>query len=122
MSTGFVFPFAVTAGGAIAPTAGDDADLRAKIVQVLFTAPGERVNQPTFGCGIHNLVFDANTPVLASALEFTAGQALTRWMGEQLIVERVDVDTTRQESALTVEVVYTRRRDTARQSVRITFT
>jgi phage baseplate assembly protein W len=122
MSTGFVFPFAVSAGGAIAPTAGDDADLRAKIVQVLFTAPGERVNQPTFGCGIHNLVFDANTPVLASALEFTAGQALTRWLGEQLIVERVDVDITRQESALIVEVVYTRRRDTARQSVRITFT
>jgi uncharacterized protein len=122
MSTGFVFPFAVSADGAIAPTAGDDADLRAKIVQVLFTAPGERVNQPTLGCGIHNLVFDANTPVLASALEFTAGQALTRWLGEQLIVERVDVDTARQESALTVEVVYTRRRDMARQSVRITFT
>jgi uncharacterized protein len=122
MSTGFVFPFAVSAGGAIAPAAGDDADLRAKIVQVLFTAPGERVNQPTFGCGIHNLVFDANTPVLASALEFTAGQALTRWLGEQLIVERVDVDTTRQESALTVEVVYTTRRDMARQSVRITLT
>jgi len=122
MSTGFVFPFAVSAGGAITPTAGDDADLRAKIVQVLFTASGERVNQPTFGCGIHNLVFDANTPVLASALEFTAGQALTRWLGDQLIVERVDVDTPRQESTLTVEVVYTSRRDTARQSVRITFT
>ena len=120
MSTGFVFPFAVSAAGAIAPIADDDADLRGKIVQVLFTAPGERVNQPTFGCGIHNLVFDASTPVLASAVEFTAGQALTHWLGEHIIVERVDVDTTRYEATLTVEVVYTRRRDTARQSVRIT--
>ena len=120
MSTGFVFPFAVSAAGAIAPIADDDADLRGKIVQVLFTAPGERVNQPTFGCGFHNLVFDANTPVLASAVEFTAGQALTRWLGEHIIVERVDVDATRHEATLTVEVVYTRRRDTARQSVRIT--
>lgn len=121
MSTGFVFPFAVSTGGAIAPSADDDADLRGKIVQVLFTAPGERVNQPTFGCGIHNLVFDANTTVLASAVEFTAGEALTRWLGEQIIVERVDVDTTGHEATLTVEVVYAKRSDTARQSVRITF-
>ena len=120
MSTGSVFPFAASPSGAI-KAADDDADLRGMIVQVLFTAPGERVNQPSFGCGIHNLVFDANTPVLASAVEFTAGQALTRWLGEHIIVERVDVDTTRHEGAMTVEVVYTRRRDTARQSVRITF-
>lgn len=121
MSTGFVFPFAVSPGGAIAPTGDGEADLRGKIVQVLFTAPGERVNQPTFGCGIHNLVFDANTPVLASAVEFTAGEALTRWLGEQIVVERVDVDITGDEATLTVAVVYSKRSDTARQSVRITF-
>jgi phage baseplate assembly protein W len=121
MSTGFVFPFAVSAGGAIAPTGDADAELRGKIVQVLFTAPGERVNQPTFGCGIHNLVFDANTPVLASAVEFTAGEALTRWLGDQIVVEGVDVDVTSHEGALTVSVIYSKRSDTARQSVRITF-
>ncbi|MGE5697830.1 MAG: GPW/gp25 family protein [Candidatus Sericytochromatia bacterium] len=121
MSTGFVFPFAVSASGAIAPGGDDDAELRGKIVQVLFTAPGERVNQQTFGCGIHNLVFDANTSVLASAVEFTAGEALTRWLGEQIVVERVDVDITSDEAALNVAVVYTKRSDTARQSVRITF-
>lgn len=120
MITGSVFPLAASPSGAIRG-ADEDDDLRGKIVQVLFTAPGERVNQPSFGCGIHNLVFDANTPVLASAVEFTAGEALTRWLGEHLIVDSVDVDTSRHEGALTVEVVYTRRRDTARQSVRITF-
>ena len=40
-------------------------------------SPGERVNQPAFGCGLVNLVFDPNNPILAAAVEFTAGQALT---------------------------------------------
>jgi uncharacterized protein len=122
MSTATLFPFTVSGSGAITVDADADADLNGKILQILFTAPGERVNQPTFGCGIHDLVFEANTGVLAAAVEFTAGQALTRWLGDQIIVESVDVDTGgRDAAALTVNVLYTRRLDTARQSVRITF-
>ncbi|MFD1213392.1 GPW/gp25 family protein [Arthrobacter sp. GCM10027362] len=119
MATGFGFPFRVAPGGTISPDGDEDADLRGKIVQVLFTSPGERVNQPTFGCGLLNLVFDPNNTVLAAAVEFTASQSLTRWLGGEIVVSGVDIQA--QDETLTVEVAYLRRRDGARQSVRIQF-
>lgn len=119
MATGFGFPFSVSPAGAIRPDPDDDVDLRGKIIQVLFTAPGERVNQPEFGCGLFNLVFDPNNIILAAATEFTVGQALTRWLGEEIVVSGVDVES--QDDALTAEVSYVRRSDLARQTVRIQF-
>lgn len=118
-TTGFVFPFGVGPSGTLRPTGGDDAELQGRIVQVLFTAPGERVNEPTFGCGLLNLVFDPNNPILAAAVEFTAGQALIRWLGEEIVVAGVTV--TAQDETLSAEVVYIRRQTRARQSLRVQF-
>lgn len=115
------FPFTVSSTGSVGPAGAEDSALNAKIVQILFTTPGERVNEPEFGCGISNLVFDADTAVLAAAMEFTAGQALTRWLADDIVVDGVDVADAGPDGALTVSVVYTRRRDAARQTVRITF-
>ncbi|MFI7690055.1 GPW/gp25 family protein [Nonomuraea sp. NPDC049655] len=105
--------------GSLAPTFDDDADLRTKIVQVLFTAPGERVNQPEFGCGLFNLVFDPNDPITSAAVEFTIGQALIRWLGDELMVSAVDVQ--RQEETLRVEIDYVRRKDLSRRAVQVHF-
>lgn len=116
--TTFPFPFGVSAGGRITATGGDEA-VRGQVIQVLFTAPGERVNQPTFGCGLFNLVFEANSGVLAAATEFTIGQALARWLGDELIVDAVDVEA--RDEVVVVQVAYTRRQDLARQAVRIQF-
>ncbi|MGH3901418.1 MAG: GPW/gp25 family protein [Pseudonocardiaceae bacterium] len=119
MATGFGFPFGVSPAGAIVPDPDEDADLRGKIVQVLFTAPGERVNQSDFGCGLFTLVFDPNNTILAAAVEFTVGQALTRWLGDEIVVGGVDVAA--HDEVLTVEVNYVRRQDLSRQAVRVQF-
>jgi phage baseplate assembly protein W len=119
MTTGFGFPFQVAPTGAITPVGDEDDDLRGKIIQVLFTAPGERVNQPKFGCGLLNLVFDPNNTILAAAVEFTTGQALTRWLGQEIVVG--DVNVAAHDETLTVELAYVRRRDRARQFLRIQF-
>jgi len=119
MATGFGFPFGVTPAGTITPDPDENADLRGKIVQVLFTAPGERVNQPEFGCGLFNLVFDPANTILAAATEFTVGAALTRWLGEEIVVGGVDVRAV--EETLTVEVAYVRRSDLSRQAVQVRF-
>lgn len=116
--TTFGFPFAVNGAGRISATGGDEA-IRGKIIQVLFTAPGERVNLPEFGCGLFNLVFEPNNPILAAAIEFTVGQALTRWLGDDILVDTVEVDAW--DETVTVEVVYTKRQDLSRQAVRIQF-
>lgn len=119
MVTGFGFPFGVSPAGSIGPDPDRDVELRGKIIQVLFTTPGERVNQPDFGCGLFNLVFDPNNVILAAAVEFTVGQALTRWLGDEIAVDGVDV--VARDEALTVEVSYVRRTDLTRQAVRVQF-
>src|SRR5215471_12037777 len=89
--TSFGFPFGVNDAGRI-NAAGGDAATRARIIQILFTAPGERVNFPEFGCGLFNLVFEPGNDILATAMEFTVGQALTRWLADEIVVENVTVD------------------------------
>jgi phage baseplate assembly protein W len=116
--TTFPFPFDVSGGGRISASGGDAA-VRGQVIQVLFTAPGERVHQPTFGCGLFNLVFEPNGTVLTAAAEFSIGHALARWLGDELIVDGVDVEA--QGEVVVVQVAYTRRQDLARQAVRIQF-
>lgn len=114
----YTFPFGVGTGGRIAATGGDEA-IRAKVIQVLFTAPGERVNKPDFGCGLLNLVFEPNNTILAAAMEFTIAKGLSRWLKDDVLVNAVTVEA--QDENMNVQVVYTRKQDLAQQAVRIQF-
>jgi len=118
IKTTLSFPFTVNTAGHIAASGGDDA-LRGKIIQVLFTAPGERVNLPDFGCGLFDLVFQPNDDILAATMEFTIGQALSRWLGDELQVDGVDIQS--EDATITVEIAYTKKQDLSRQAVRINF-
>src|SRR5262245_24199314 len=110
--TTFVFPFVVNEAGGINAISGEEA-IRGKIIQLLFTAPGDRVNQPEFGCGLFNLVFEPNNAVLAAAMQFTVGQALMRWLGDEIIVDNVGIQAV--EAGVIIEVAYTNRQDLSRQ-------
>ncbi len=118
MKKTFPFPFGIDGSGRISAIGGDDA-IRAKIIQVLFTAPGERINLPEFGCGLLNLVFEPNSGILAAAMEFTISQALNRWLSSDITVDGVGVD--RDEEFVSAEIVYTKKQDLSRQTVRIRF-
>ncbi len=50
------------------------------IWQVLFNAPGERVNLPQFGCGLRQLVFSPLSTALAVNTEINVRQALGLWL------------------------------------------
>jgi phage baseplate assembly protein W len=63
------------------------------IMQVLFTAPGERVNLPEFGCGLRQLVFAPLSSALAVSTEITVRQALGLWLGGLIDVGDVTVQT-----------------------------
>jgi hypothetical protein len=116
--TSFGFPFAINRVGRVEVVTGDD-NIRAKIVQVLFTSPGERVNMPEFGCGLKDLVFDPNNFVLAATTEFSIRQALERWLGDDILVETVDV--VREEETLIINIVYFRKDSLERQAMKITY-
>lgn len=111
------FPFAVTPLGQIRADAGDG--LRGRVIQVLFTSPGERVGLPEFGCGLLDLVFEPDDDVLAIAVRFSVTQNLTRWLGDLITVDGVDV--TRQDGLVCVEVAYTRRADRQAEGLRVRF-
>jgi len=108
------FPFGLTAAGAVATTDLDGA-IRSRIEQVLFTAPGERVMLPEFGCGVRDLVFQGNNEVLAAATEFTIAKALQTSLSQLVMINSVHVEN--DEETLRVEVVYTKTRDLERERV-----
>ncbi len=75
-------------------TTDADAHVRQLIEQVLFTAPGERVNRPDFGCGLLQLVFGPNGEQLAAATQMLVQGALQQWLGDVIRVDGVEVDAT----------------------------
>jgi Bacteriophage baseplate protein W len=106
------YPFHLDSRGRTAAT-DQDAHIRDLIEQVLFTTPGERVNRPTFGSGLLQMVFAPNSPELATATQFLVQGALQQWLGELIQVESVQVESV--DSTLRVTVVYLVRRDQQRR-------
>lgn len=98
------FPFRFNERGRTAD-AGTDKHIRDMIEQVLFTAPGERVNRPSFGCGLMQLVFQPNSQELASATQFLVQGALQQWLGDLVQVNEVVVEA--ENSTLRITVTYT---------------
>lgn len=124
-TTSFGFPFKINELGQVATLTGNE-NIRSKILQVLLTSPGERVNLPEFGCGLRDLIFDPNNEILAATTEFTVTKSLQRWLGDEIIVESVDVlnheaDPQIPEAELQIVVVYVRRDQLERGKVKIAF-
>ena len=86
----------------------DDDHIRDMIEQVLLTAPGERVNRPTFGSGAQLLVFAPNSDTLASAMRLSIQAGLQTWLGD--VIEVTDVQVESEDSTLRIEVRYVVRR------------
>jgi phage baseplate assembly protein W len=106
------YPYHFDPRGQTAET--DDEDhARDLIEQVLFTAPGERVNRPTFGSGLLQLVFAPAGDAAAAAVRMLVQGALQQFVGETILVESVDVVAA--DSTLTVTVGYILRRDQQRR-------
>jgi hypothetical protein len=97
------FPLRIDASGRTAAT-GEDDHIRDLIEQVLFTAPGERVNRPDFGTGLLQLVFAPAGQELATATQFLVKGALQQWLGELILVQ--DVSVKAGDASLVVRVAY----------------
>ena len=111
------FPFQFDSQGRTAAT--DDADhIRDMIHQVLFTSPGERVNRPTFGSGLLQLVFAPNSDTLAATTQALVQGALQQWLGDLILVESVTVNN--EDAILQVTVQYIIRQNQVREVVEFT--
>jgi phage baseplate assembly protein W len=113
------YPYGIAADGAARTTTGGD-HLRDLIVQVLFTNPGERVNLPEFGVGIQRLVFAPNSSALLATTQFLVSVNLSRWLGDRINVERVDVSSVAgEEETVTIEIGYVEKRTQERQTLQV---
>lgn len=97
------YPFRVDSSGRTAGASTSD-HIRHMIEQVLFTAPGERVNRPDFGANVRRFVFEGGGPETMAASQFLVQGELQRWLGELLDIEAVVVDV--QDALLNVTVRY----------------
>ncbi len=103
------FPLRVAGEGLVQAGAADH--LRDMIEQVLFTRPGERVNRPDFGCAIDLLVFEAGNTEVVAATQALVRASLQTWLGDLIIVERVNVDVGDGTLTIAVQYVDVRSRD-----------
>jgi phage baseplate assembly protein W len=97
------YPFTFGADGRTATTSAPE-HVRDMVEQVLFTAPGERVNRPDFGSGLLGLLFEPNSEALAAATRARVEGALNQWLAEVIQLESVVVRS--QDALLEVTVQY----------------
>ena len=106
------FPYRIDGRGRSAGTGAAD-HLRDLIEQVLFTAPGERVMRPDFGCGLLQLVFEPNSVTLAATTQMLVQSGLQQHLSHLIVVESVDVEA--DDAALRVDIAYTALEDGSAQ-------
>jgi phage baseplate assembly protein W len=107
------YPYRIDSNGRTA-TADEDQHIKQMIEQVLFTSPGERVNRPTFGTGINNLIFAPLSDEIIATTQLLVQGALQQWLGDLVIIQSVEVSS--EESTLHVNIVYSNRRTQQQQT------
>ena len=87
----YAFPLRVDVGAGQVARAPYPEHVNQLVHQLLLTSPGERVNLPTFGCGLRRLVFAPQSDALVATVTMQVQQALATWLADQVHLERVDV-------------------------------
>lgn len=105
------FPFQI--GGRGRTSVFGDHHIRDLMEQLLFTSPGERVNRPTLGSGLLQMVFAPSSDELAAAIQFLLQGTLQQWLGDLIQAEAVRVEI--QDSTLLVTVQFVIRATQVRQ-------
>jgi len=97
------YPLRVDQNGLFA-SVDDERHIEQLIEQVLFTAPGERVNMPDFGTGLSRFVFSTSSAEVISAVQLLVQGALQQWLGNIIQVQVVQI--TIEDAVLTILVSY----------------
>jgi phage baseplate assembly protein W len=104
LGRGWRFPPRVDARGALAWASGED-DVEQSVWIIVATGRNEREMRPTFGCGIHDVVFAPNSPATQARLAEQVRQALVDWE-PRIEVVAVDVTAPTDPTVLLVEITY----------------
>lgn len=112
-------PFRLGAQGGVAVTDDPDRHLRDRVLAVLFTSPGERVNRPDFGAGLQRTTFEGLNELMRATVEFRITEVLQRELGGELLLDAVTLEPRPEEGELTLHLAFRRRADLASRSLEI---
>ena len=79
LGRGWAMPVEIDARTGRVSTVSFEDDIKQSIRIILETSPGERVMRPSFGCGIHDLVFSSLDSTTIQRIKSTVEDALRRW-------------------------------------------
>lgn len=103
------FPLRIDGSGQTARAGSERALAEQRIEQLLFTNPGERLNRPTLGGGLIELIFGAASEEMRAAVQFQVTSSLQQWLGTMINI--VSVQVTSVGGELDVTIAYQLRGD-----------
>ncbi|MBX3630934.1 MAG: GPW/gp25 family protein [Nitrosomonas sp.] len=98
LGTGWAFPPQFTQQGSVKRVTAED-DIRESLFILLSTNPGERIMQPTFGCGLKSHVFEAIDESAVTVIIDLIRRAIL-FFEPRISVEHIAVDSENQENQL----------------------
>jgi phage baseplate assembly protein W len=110
LGRGWAMPVSVDPQSGLIATAEYEEDIRQAIRIILETAPGERVMRPGFGCGIHDLVFEAVDSTALQRIRSEVEEALRRYEARIDVLDVAADEDASAEGKLLVELEYRVRR------------
>ena len=100
MSIGFTLPLQRGDGGYFEVANDLLTQIKSNFINLVSTMKGERMSNPTFGCDIHQSIFNFNNDELPNKARESVEEAVARWMPyielEKFEVETIDADKERQ--------------------------
>lgn len=109
IGSGFAFPMGIDPLGGVEINS-DDANIRQSMMIILGTAPGERMMRPTFGCAIHDILFEPNTAVTAAKIEYEVKKSLMEFEPRVSDIEVTAEPDDTETSRMNVTISYTIRK------------
>ena len=71
--------------------------VRSNLKNLLLTKKGERILQPEFGSGLHDLLFNPATEKFEEDLETTINESVAKWL-PYVIVEDINIDISKEQT------------------------
>jgi uncharacterized protein len=106
LGRGWAWPVQLDPRTGLVASVAYEEDIRQSMRIILETSPGERVMRPNFGCGIHDMVFEALDSTTLQRIRSTVEEALRRCEA-RIDVLSVEVDASAtSEGKLLVEIEY----------------
>lgn len=106
LGRGWAMPVELEPRTGLVASVEHEQDIRQSIRIILETSPGERVMRPNFGCGIHEMVFDALDSTAIQRIRSLVEESLRRCEARIDVMDVVVEETPSEQGRLIVEIEY----------------